>query len=101
MAPGDDSIRFLQQMGLWEVQPRRDRQCRVFLQLIASEVVLCLELQINFKEHWSVDGEVPPWEVEAPLNEPAREKVGEHNACRCSFRHLQIKGSTCFGVVVL
>lgn len=101
MAPGDDSIRFLQQMGLWEVQARRDRQCRVFLQLIASEVVLCLELQINFKEHWSVDGEVPPWEVEAPLNEPAREKVGEHNACPCSFRHLQIKGSTCFGVIVL
>ncbi len=101
MAPGDDSIRFLQQMGLWEVQPRRDRQCRVFLQLIASEVVLCLELQINFKEHWSVDGEVPPWEVEAPLNEPAREKVGEHNACLWSTRHLQIKGSTCFGVVVL
>ncbi len=101
MAPGDDGIRFLQQMGLWEVRPRRDRQCRVFLQLIASEVVLCLELQINSKEHWSVDGEVPPWEIEAPLNEPAREKVGEHNACPCSFRHLQIKGSTCFGVVVL
>ncbi len=45
----------------------------------------CLELQINSKEHWSVDGEVPPWEVGALLNGPAREKVGEHNACPCTI----------------
>jgi hypothetical protein len=31
-------------MGLWGVQPRRDTQCRVFLQVIARDVVLYLVL---------------------------------------------------------
>jgi hypothetical protein len=31
-------------MELWRVQPRRDRPCKVFLQVIASEVVLYLVL---------------------------------------------------------